>query len=148
MKSVILLWRDDEPIGICVFASPAASLAPRSKAFGLRNPRGEAALAALNANVWLLQRVVLHPTYRGCGLAAPFVRRACQLCPVDWVEALSVLGRVNPFFERAGFERRGAVVPKPGGSRSGCYGGRAKSRGDSPRIAPGYYLFDNRGRVD
>ena len=126
---MILFWHRDEPIGICVFASPAASLAARSAAFGLVNPRSETALAALNANLWLLQRVVLHPTYRGAGLAAPFVRRACAFCPVDWIETLSVLGRINPFFERAGFVRRGAVTPKSGGSRAGCYGGRAHCTG-------------------
>ena len=35
------------------------------------------------------------------GVAAAFVRRACELCPVPWIEALAVMGQVNPFFERA-----------------------------------------------
>ena len=32
------------------------------------------ALSALNEQLWLLQRVVIHPTYRGAGIAANFVR--------------------------------------------------------------------------
>src|SRR5262249_51900278 len=112
VRRVILLWHSREPVGICVFGTPAASLALRSKFVGLRNPRSRVGLVALNEQLWLLQRVVLHPTYRGAGVAAPFVRRACELCPVDWVETLSAMGWVNPFFERAGFVRVG-VVTKP-----------------------------------
>lgn len=131
-----------------MFATPAASLALRSKYFGLTNPRSEPALAALNHKLWVLQRVVLHPTYRGAGVAGPFVRRACELCSVDWVEALSVLGRVNPFFERAGFVRVGTVRKRPGGTRAVAYGSR--QRGTVPTAdhgEPVYYVFDNRGRA-
>ena len=37
------------------------------------------------------------------------MRRACELCPVDWIETLSAMGQVNPFFERAGFVRVGVI---------------------------------------
>src|SRR5262249_18713156 len=92
VRRVILLWHGREPVGVCVFATPAASLALRSRFFGLCNPRSRVGLAALNERLWLLQRVVLHPTYRGVGVAARFVRRACELCPVDWIETLSAMG--------------------------------------------------------
>jgi len=149
---VILLWHLDEPIGICVFGTPAASLALRSQHFGLKNPRGGVALAALNQQLWLLQRVVIHPTYRGAGIAARFVRRACELCDVDWIETLSAMGRVNPFFEKAGFVRVG-VIRKSGenSGRHGAYGSRgvrvsAETRAMSRFSEPVYYVFDNRKR--
>ena len=69
--------------------------------------------------------MVLHPTYRGAGVAAGFVRAACERCPADWVESLAAMGHANPFFERAGFAKVGAS--RPGG--------------------PVYYVFDNRGRA-
>jgi ABC-type ATPase with predicted acetyltransferase domain len=81
VKRVVLLWHSEEPVGICVFATPAASLSLRSRYFGLSDSRSPVSLAALNAHLWLLQRVVLHPTYRGAGIASAFVRRACGLCP-------------------------------------------------------------------
>jgi ABC-type ATPase with predicted acetyltransferase domain len=112
-RRVILLWHGTEPVGICAFGAPAAAVAMRSRYFGLRNPGGRAALAALNAKLWVLQRVVIHPAYRGAGLAAAFVRRACELCPADWVETLAAMGHANPVFERAGFTRVGAA--RPGG---------------------------------
>jgi GNAT superfamily N-acetyltransferase len=109
------------------------------------------ALAALNRQLWLLARVVLHPTYRGAGIAAAFVRRACQTCPVPWIETLTAMGRVNPFFERAGFTRVG-VVRKQGRREwdvyGGMYGSRARVSAEtwakSRFSEPVYYVFDNR----
>ena len=148
---MILLWHGRDPIGIVIFSSPAASLRQRSRALGLTGCRNAITMAALNEQLWVLQRVVIHPTYRGAGIAAGFVRRACQLCPVDWIETLSVMGRVNPFFERAGFRRIGVIRRSAGSTRAGIYGvnHRTKSASSSPPdrfSAPVYYLFDNRGR--
>ena len=148
-RRVILLWHGHEPVGICVFGTPAASLALRSRYFGLKNPRSGVAMAALNRQLWLLQRVVLHPTYRGAGIAARFVRRACELCPVDWIETLSATGRVNPFFEKAGFVRVG-VIRKDGRSSGGAYGSRTRLSAETQAMSrfsePVYYVFDNRKR--
>ena len=151
---MILLWHGNAPIGICVFGAAAAALSLRSRYFGLDNPRSGVALAGLNRQLWLLQRVVLHPTYRGAGIAARFVRRACQLCPVDWIETLSAMGQANPFFERAGFVRVG-VIHKTGrepANRSGAYGSRktrisAETAAKSRFSEPVYYVFDNRKRT-
>ncbi len=154
-RRVVLLWHGAEPIGVCVFCTPAASLSLRSRYFGLSNPRGGVALAALNRQLWLLSRVVLHPTYRGAGIAAEFVRRACQTCPVDWIETLTAMGRVNPFFERAGFVRVGVIRKKADAERdgyAGVYGGRRVRVSDETRrksrfSEPVYYVFDNRARA-
>lgn len=123
---MIVLWHGREPIGVCVFCTPAPSVRARSRIFGLkRMPRGPI-LAGLTRQLWTLSRVVLHPAYRGGGIAAAFVRGACELCPVPWIEALAVMGRVNPFFERAGFRR------VAGRSQSGA----------------AYFLRDNRASVE
>lgn len=147
-----LLWHGREPVGVCVFGTPAAGLSVRTHFFGLTRPRSRAALAALNDQLWLLQRVVVHPAYRGAGVAAAFVRRACELCPVDWVETLTAMGHANPVFERAGFARAGVV--RAGGRSTldyGPYAGRARvapeTRRKSRYSEPVYYVFDNRGRA-
>ena len=153
VRRVILLWHGAEPVGVCVFGTPAASLALRTKFFGLKDPRSRVGLAALDEQLWLLQRVVLHPTYRGAGVAAAFVRRACELCPVPWVETLSAMGHANPFFERAGFVRVG-VIRKTSPTRQrghGAYAARrakltAETLAKSRFSDPVYYVFDNRGR--
>lgn len=146
---MILLWHANEPVGICVFAAPAASLTLRSKFFGLKDPRNRVAMAALNEQLWLLQRVVIHPTYRGAGLAASFVRKACELCPVDWIETLSAMGHANPFFEKAGFVRVGVIRKTKESSANGAYGSKhctltEESAAMSQYSEPVYYVFDNR----
>ncbi|MGL6095158.1 MAG: GNAT family N-acetyltransferase [Fimbriiglobus sp.] len=147
----MLLWHGPDPVGICVFGTPAASLALRSRFFGLTDPRNRVAMAALNEQLWLLQRVVLHPTYRGAGVATGFVRRACELCPVDWIETLSAMGQANPFFERAGFTRVGVVRKSGRETGHGAYGGRTRVTAETLRKSrhsePVYYVFDNRGRA-
>jgi ABC-type ATPase with predicted acetyltransferase domain len=149
VKRIVLLKHGDEPIGICAFTSPAASLSLRSRYFGLRDPRSRVALTALNEQLWLLARVVLHPTYRGAGIAAGFVRQACESCPIPWIETLSAMGHANPFFERAGFTRVGVIQAK---RERKSYGGQFAARTRCSRETveksrysePVYYVFDNR----
>lgn len=147
VKRVFVLWHGADPVGVIAFGTPAASLSARSRYFGLKGARSELALRALNEQLWLLQRVVLHPTYRGAGIASAFVRRACELCPVPWIETLTAMGRANPVFERAGFVRAG-VIRRTG--RAGQFGPRAGIAGETLRKSrfsdPVYYVRDNRAR--
>ena len=149
---MILLWHGPEPVGICVFGTPAASLSLRSQFFGLSNSRSKVAMGALNEQLWLLQRVVIHPTYRGAGIASDFVRRACELCPVDWIETLTAMGHANPFFERAGFTRVGVIRKTAKSGQHGAYGGHARVSAEtlakSRFSEPVYYVFDNRKLKD
>ncbi|MCA9053515.1 MAG: GNAT family N-acetyltransferase, partial [Planctomycetaceae bacterium] len=118
-----------------------------------------ATLRVLNRQLLLLQRVVVHPTYRGAGIAAAFVRRACELCSYPWIETLSQMGHINPFFETAGFTRVGVVATTTQSRRdhSALYGGKrrharqellTRETFQKSRFAkPVYYIFDNRGRA-
>jgi energy-coupling factor transporter ATP-binding protein EcfA2 len=147
VKKVVLLKHGPVPVGVCVFTAPAASLTLRSHYFGLADARSRLALAALNDQLWCLARLVLHPTYRGAGVAADFVRKACRLCPVPWIETLTAMGRVNPVFEKAGFKRVGTVSPtRERGERHGAYttGGSAETIAKSRFAAPAYYVKRNR----
>ncbi len=152
-----MLWHGAEPIGICVFATPAKSLRQRSRYFGLSGSWSRARLQALNAQLVTLARVVLHPSYRGAGLAAEFIRVSCHSCRWPWIEALAGMGQLNPFFERAGFVAVGDGQVRDGSRRkhSDLYGvqhgqdGRKKlisreSYEKSRYASPVYYVFDNR----
>jgi GNAT superfamily N-acetyltransferase len=59
----------------------------------------------LNANVRCVLRVIVEPRYRGIGLGVRLVRETLGLVGVPVIEALAVMGEVNPFFERAGMRR-------------------------------------------
>ena len=146
-----------EPVGVALFCSAPLSLRGRNRYFGTGARWTAANLKALNAQLVTLARVVLHPTYRGCGLAAPFVAAACDACPFPWVEALAELGKSHPFLERAGFARVDPGPPKKAGSykqHAALYGagGRGKrkprlsaeSHAKSRFAAPAYFVRDNR----
>ncbi|MCA9088689.1 MAG: hypothetical protein KDA90_08635 [Planctomycetaceae bacterium] len=155
-RFLTLLWHRDEPIGICVFVSPPISLQQRNLYFGRTGRWDKTALKAMCRQLVLLQRVVIHPTYRGAGIATDFVRRSCELCPVPWIETLSQMGHINPFFERAGFLRVGVSSPRNRSrqSHSKIYGGN-RQHGQETLVSqetyeksrhthPVYYIFDNR----
>lgn len=114
-------------------------------------------MRTLNTQLITLSRVVLHPSFRGAGVAASFVRKACELSGYAWVETMAQMGHVNPFFEKAGFVRVGVsqTSERSRFSHSRLYGNRqnyAEEKGlistetfNKSRYAnPVYYIFDNR----
>lgn len=149
-RRVTLLWHGKHPIGICVFSAPSRSLALRNRFFGIKGSADAFSLKKMNQQLWVLSRIVLHPTYRGAGLASDFVRASCSSCPVPWIETLSVMGHLNPFFEKAGFQRVGVVRKDQKMSAhkySRLYGGSnltSETVRKSAHAEPVYYVFDNR----
>lgn len=65
--------------------------------------------AKINQEVELAIRTVVHPAFRGCGLAVKLVRDTLPLRPVRFVIGSTTMGAVSPFLERAGMEAH--VVP-------------------------------------
>jgi hypothetical protein len=57
-----------------------------------------------------IRRVIVKPRYRGFGLATRLVAETMPLTGAAMVEAVSVMGRVHPFLERAGMQ---AFAPRP-----------------------------------
>jgi ABC-type ATPase with predicted acetyltransferase domain len=49
-----------------------------------------------------ISRVIVHPVFRSAGLAVRLVRHVLEHAETPYVEALAVMGRVHPFFKRAG----------------------------------------------
>lgn len=94
--------------------------------------------------------MVIHPTYRGAGLATEFVRASCASCPVPWIETLSVMGHLNPFFEKAGFRRVGVIRKDKTLSAQTCshlYGSAkltAETLRKSEHAEPVYYVLQVR----
>jgi hypothetical protein len=110
----------------------------------------------MNRQLVMLSRVVLHPTYRGAGIAAAFIRRSCEQSGFPWIETLAQMGHVSPFFERAGFVRVGTTGGRQLSrlAHSKIIGGGRKNGGarlvteetyrKSRYAQPVYYVFDNR----
>jgi GNAT superfamily N-acetyltransferase len=94
-------------VAVAVLSYPVPSHRVRERLLGLTGPRYGAKLAFVNAHIRTISRVIVHPQFRGLGLAAQLVRRACEECPTRYVEAIAAMGEVHPFFERGGMRRRG-----------------------------------------
>jgi GNAT superfamily N-acetyltransferase len=103
-----LLCDPGRPVGVIVYAMPVQNCALRNRAtngrfVGLGDK--PFTMRALNAELRSISRVVIHPSYRGIGLAEWLVRQTLPKAGTAMVEAMAVMGRVNPFFERAGMRR-------------------------------------------
>ncbi len=61
-------------------------------------------MSLINTNIRRISRLIIEPRFRGLGLASRLVRETMPLVNVPIVEALAVMGWVNPFFERAGMK--------------------------------------------
>jgi hypothetical protein len=56
----------------------------------------------INQNIRTIARVVIEPRYRALGLAHELVEKTMPLLNMPYIEALAVMGKVNPFFQKAG----------------------------------------------
>jgi GNAT superfamily N-acetyltransferase len=103
------LQRADETqvVAVLVRSLPRPACAMRDVATNCRF-RGLGASAKtrlLNAEMRCISRVVVSPQWRGLGLAVKIVQHALEHPQTPYTEALAVMGRVHPFFERAGMTR-------------------------------------------
>jgi GNAT superfamily N-acetyltransferase len=91
-------------VGVIVYSMPALGCELRNVALGglLAGLSRRTRAAVINAGIRTISRVVIEPRFRGIGLAARLVRETMPEMNVPFVEALAVMGRVNPFFEKAG----------------------------------------------
>jgi hypothetical protein len=100
-------------VGVIVYATPKPHLELRSIATGnlfTGLPR-RTQLQLVNKNIRCISRVIIEPRFRGLGLASRLVRETMPQMNVPIIEALAVMGLVNPFFEKAGMTAYTAPTP-------------------------------------
>lgn len=88
-----------------VLSWPTAVSRPRRAVFGLDSLGYGGQIRWANANLRTISRVIVHPQFRGLGLAVCIVRALCGACPTRYVEATAAMGAAHPLFERAGMTR-------------------------------------------
>ena len=117
-------WR---VVAVAVLSYPTIRSTPRERTLGLRDAAPRERAAYVNAHVRTVSRVVVHPQFRGLGLASELVRKLIDVCPRRYVEAAAVMAHVHPFFAAAGMRK---VVLDDDLSKSN----------HTPR--PAYFIFD------
>lgn len=98
--------RFDSIVGVIVYTMPAPSLELRNVATGgcfcgLSRSHG---LQLVNENIRCIGRIIIEPRYRGLGLARRLVTETMPKLGMPIIESMAVMGRVNPFFEKAGMQ--------------------------------------------
>jgi ABC-type lipoprotein export system ATPase subunit len=97
-RKIFVLKRRDEACGVVVYGFPSPMCFGRSKVW-------KGSLQRLQREVSVISRVVVHPKYRSIGLGAKLVGETLARAGTACVEAVAVMARYNPFFERAGMRR-------------------------------------------
>ncbi len=96
-------------VGVLLRTMPhlACSLRDAATANRYRGLSAKASAAMLNREIRTIARVVVHPQWRGLGLAVALVKHAMANPEPGTVytEALAAMGRVHPFFDKAGMVR-------------------------------------------
>ena len=100
-------------VGVIVYTMPSPGLELRNVAtdnFFVGFDKGTR-LALVNKNIRCISRVVIEPRFRGLGLASRMVRETMPKMNIPIIEAMAVMGLVNPFFEKAGMRAFTAKMP-------------------------------------
>ena len=100
-------------IGVIVYSMPVPGLELRNAAtdnFFVGFDRSTQ-MALINRNIRCISRVIVEPRFRGLGLASRLVRQTMPKMNVPIIEAMAVMGLVNPFFEKAGMKAMTSKMP-------------------------------------
>ena len=103
-----------EPVGVIVYTMPSAGAELRNIATGnfFAGFDNRTRLSLINKNIRCISRVIIEPRFRGLGLASRLVRETMPKMDVPIIEAMAVMGLVNPFFEKAGMKAFTANMPR------------------------------------
>ncbi len=101
-----------ETVGVIVYSMPTAGAQMRNIATGgiFAGLDKGTRLALINKNIRTISSVIIEPRFRSLGLAVRLVKETMPIMDVPFVEALAVMGRANPFFEKAGLTRYDAPM--------------------------------------
>ena len=92
--------KNGETVGVIVYSYPALTVSSRKYAL-----KEKLSLQKLNKRLSCISRVIVHPKYRSIGLGQRLVRETLARCGTPYVEAVAVMAKYNPFFEKAGMRR-------------------------------------------
>jgi hypothetical protein len=63
----------------------------------------------VNGDILRISRVIIHPKFRGIGLAQELVKQTMPLVNARIVECVAAMAKYNPFFEKAGMTLAGKM---------------------------------------
>lgn len=104
----------EKTIGVVLYQTPFLSVNARNNIFPeYKNVTKKEIAKKVNAEVTRLSRIIIHPKFRGCGLAVKLVNETKEATGKRIVETIAAMARYNPFFEKAGFTNTGEMKLAP-----------------------------------
>ena len=97
-RRIFTLKRKNENCGVIVYSYPFPLCFGRSKVW-------KGTFQELQREVSIISRVIVHPKYRSIGLGEKLVKETLTQAGTPNVEAVAVMAKYNPFFERAGMQK-------------------------------------------
>ena len=96
--------RPETPIGVVIYSMASPVLEMRNVATGhfFAGLDRSTQLALVNKNVRRISRLIIEPRFRGLGLASYLARETMPRMNVPIIEAVAIMGWINPFLEKAG----------------------------------------------
>jgi len=109
-RAIVELDGRRELAGVVVYTHPYSELSARNRALPilreLRRRLGRRGFVKLiDQSFSRVARIIVHPKFRGIGLAVKLLKETMPLLETPYVEALAVMAKYNPFFEHAGMRR-------------------------------------------
>lgn len=112
-KGKLALSLNQMAVGVIVYTMPSPSVELRNIALSdfFTGLDKQTRLSLINSNIRTISRVVIDPRFRRLGLVVKLVSQTMPKLNVTIIEAMAVMGLVNPFFERAGMTAYKAPLP-------------------------------------
>lgn len=100
-------------VGVIVYSMPVPEVELRDAATGgfFAGFDRSTKCSLLNRHIRCITRLIVDPRLRGLGLASRLIRETMPRLEVPIIEAMAVMGLVNPFLERAGMTAYRAEIP-------------------------------------
>lgn len=98
----------DAPIrlaGVGVLSWPTPCNVGRQTYFATRDSPFGQRLRWINRHLRTISRIIIHPQFRGIGLAVDLVRHLLSTNPTRFIEATAKMAAIHPFFQHAGMIR-------------------------------------------
>ena len=92
------------PIAIAVLSYPCLNCHARDRALKLTKMNPKRRHHFVNKNIRTISRLIIHPTYRGLGLASILINCILNNCPTRYTEALATMAKAHPLFKNAGMQ--------------------------------------------
>jgi ABC-type lipoprotein export system ATPase subunit/GNAT superfamily N-acetyltransferase len=97
-RKIFTLKRGSELCGAVVYGFPPPMCFGRRQVW-------KGTIKELQQDISAISRVVVHPKYRSIGLGAKLIHETLARAGTPCVEAVAVMARYNPFFEKAGMRK-------------------------------------------